>query len=249
MLSDQQFTRYLRQVSLPEVGESGQEKLLNQTILVIGCGGLGSAASLYLAGAGIGKIVLADGDKIELSNLPRQLTYTVEDVGKLKVDCLRQRLTALNPEVAIRTVNKPLRDEQLSIEISLADIVLDCTDNLKTRHAINSACVAQRKDLVSGSAIGWSGQVISFPFSNHINSGCYRCLYPFDELPETQRCSDSGVMGPVVGMIGLNQSLEAIKLTLGIAQENEAIKLFNGLMNSWQALSLAREHQCTVCAN
>lgn len=248
MLSDQQFIHYLRQLSLPEVGEQGQSDLLNKKILIVGCGGLGTAAALYLAGSGIGEIVIADGDKVERSNLARQLTYSTTDVGRLKVDALADRLNAVNPEVKITKVSTYLQGEQLSCMVRCANIVLDCSDNLSTRHEINRACVHNATDLISGSAIGWSGQLITFDFSQPKRIGCYRCLFPFDELPNAQRCSNSGVMGPVVGMIGVNQALEAIKLALGMRTSDQSIKLFDGLNNRWQSMSLCRDELCSVCS-
>ncbi|MGR5179189.1 HesA/MoeB/ThiF family protein [Vibrio parahaemolyticus] len=253
MVSDGQFRQYLRQISLPNVGESGQCKLFAANVLIVGCGGLGTAASMYLAGAGLGRLVIADDDVVEISNLPRQVTYHATDVGQEKVECLKASLQGQNPDIGVRGINKKLCGSQLSLEISMADIVLDCSDNLATRHAINAYCKQSNTDLVSGAAIGWNGQLSVFPFSTRQDIACYRCLYPFDEIKGSSRCSESSVMGPVVGMIGLYQALETIKLLAGVHQQVElpklpTLKLFDGLNGQWQTLQIARDKTCSVCA-
>lgn len=253
MVNDDQFKQYLRQISLPNIGETGQSKLLKSNVLMVGCGGLGTAASMYLVGAGIGSLVIADNDLVETSNLPRQVTYQAKDVGSAKVDCLKASLQQQNPDVRVRGINKKLSGNQLLLEITLADIVIDCSDNLATRHAINAYCKQSKTDLVSAAAIGWNGQLSVFPFSSTDDIACYRCLYPFDEIKGTSRCSESSVMGPVVGMMGLYQALETIKLLADVhpqvvQQTPPTLKLFDGLNGQWQTLQIAREQTCTVCS-
>ncbi|WP_112478771.1 HesA/MoeB/ThiF family protein [Vibrio variabilis] len=253
MVSDGQFKQYLRQISLPNMGEEGQSKLLKANVLVVGCGGLGTAASMYLAGAGVGCVVIADDDVVEVSNLPRQVTYHAKDIGIAKVECLKTSLQQQNPDVRVRSINKKLDGSQLLLEITLADVVVDCSDNLATRHAINAYCKQSDTDLVSAAAIGWNGQLSVFPFSSSLEIPCYRCLYPFDEIQGSSRCSESSVMGPLVGMMGLYQALETIKLVAGVhpqvtEQKPPTLKLFDGLNGQWQTLQIAREQTCTVCS-
>jgi sulfur carrier protein ThiS adenylyltransferase len=253
MVNDDQFKQYLRQISLPNIGEEGQSKLLKANVLIVGCGGLGTAASMYLAGAGVGCIAIADDDVVEMSNLPRQVTYHTKDIGIAKVECLKTSLQQQNPDVRVRSLNTKLDGNQLLLEITLADVVVDCSDNLATRHAINAYCKQSNTDLVSAAAIGWNGQLSVFPFSSSLEIACYRCLYPFDEIKGSSRCSESSVMGPVVGMMGLYQALETIKLLAGVhpqvsQQKPPTLKLFDGLNGQWQTLQIAREQTCTVCS-
>ncbi|MCL9777384.1 HesA/MoeB/ThiF family protein [Vibrio methylphosphonaticus] len=250
MVLDNQFQRYVRQISVPEIAERGQENLLSSHVLVIGCGGLGTAASLYLAGAGIGRLVIADQDIVERSNLPRQIAYREEDVGTPKVAALKQQLLERNEDVSIRTINTFLTGNQLKLEVSLADVVIDCSDNLATRHAINHACYETKTNLVSGAAIGWNGQLTVFSFVSQPSIPCYRCLYPFDDMSSPTDCSSSGVVGPVVGMIGIYSALEAIKIASGRIQSvSPTLKMFNGLNGQWQSLKLHHDPECKVCAS
>ena len=249
MLSDEQFTRYQRQVSLVEFGESGQEKLLKSHVLVIGCGGLGNAAALYLAASGIGKLVLIDDDIIESSNLQRQVAFQDDDIGQTKTQALANRIQKLNSDCTVRVLTKKADYQQLSLEVMLADAVLDCTDNFPSRQQINRACFRNQTPLISASAIGWNGQFVVFDFEHSRNSGCYRCLFPFDENVEGQRCSDFGIVGPVVGTMGNLQALAAIqKLVMGefIVPSHE-LKLFDGKTMNWQNLSMQKDVSCPVC--
>jgi sulfur carrier protein ThiS adenylyltransferase len=253
MVNDGQFKQYLRQISLPNIGEEGQSKLLNSNVLIVGCGGLGTAASMYLVGAGIGSVVIADNDVVETSNLPRQVTYHAKDVGFAKVECLKASLQQQNTDVRVRGINKKLSGNQLLLEISLADVVVDCSDNLATRHAINAYCKQSNTDLVSAAAIGWNGQLSVCPFSSALEIAWYRSVSPFEANKGSSRCSESSVMGPVVGMMGLYQALEAIKLLAGVhpqvaQQKPPTLKLFDGLNGQWQTLQIAREQACTVCS-
>ncbi|AIU68277.1 HesA/MoeB/ThiF family protein [Vibrio coralliilyticus] len=250
MLSDQDFLRYQRQISLPEIGESGQEKIIQSHVLIIGCGGLGSAASLYLAAAGVGRIVLVDDDDVDTSNLQRQIAYREDNLGKAKTEAMRQQLNQLNSGVQMRTIGKRLSASQLALEVMLADVVLDCTDNIQTRQLINLVCYQQSKPLVSAAAIGWQGQFAVFDYSSNKESGCYRCLYPFDELSKPSKCSENGIMGPVVGTLGNYQALATLqKLALGYFDFPVGqLHLFNGLKLNWQVMKIARDRQCSVCS-
>ncbi|MCG6228073.1 HesA/MoeB/ThiF family protein [Vibrio furnissii] len=247
MLSDEQFVRYQRQVALPDVGECGQHKLLNGRILIVGCGGLGTAAAQYLAAAGVGSLVIADDDCVELSNLHRQLAYRMAQLTLPKVAALAQTLASINPDGRVRTVQRRMAGSVLDLEVAHADIVLDCSDNLETRHAINAACFAARKPLIAGSAIGWEGQLVAFDFANQ-HQGCYRCLVPDDVTPTLGRCTDLGVMGPVVGSIGNLQALMAMQWLLQLNHfQSHQVMRFEGLNMQWQKWHLLNDPDCSVC--
>lgn len=247
MLSDKQFLRYQRQICLDEVGEQGQERLLNCCVLLIGCGGLGNAAALYLAAAGVGKLVLADDDLVEESNLARQIGFRTSHIGMAKVAALAESLAQLNPECQIRPVNRRMDRALLSLEVMMADLVLDCSDNWSTRHQINQVCYEQGIPLISGSAIGWQGQLIGFDFTQP-NSGCYACFAPQQDQ-SVQRCSEVGVMGPVVGTIGNLQALFALQTLLGVDNVPfSQLHRFDGRQLRWQQWQLMRDPDCPVCA-
>lgn len=252
MLTDKQFLRYQRQVALPEIAERGQERLTTSHALIIGCGGLGSAASLYLASAGVGKLVVVDDDVVDSSNLQRQIIYRERDLNVAKTEATLKQLGELNSMVQVRAINKRLDRAQLQLEVMLADVVLDCSDNISTRQMINQVCFEQSKPLISAAAIGWQGQFAVFDY--HLQGAderpCYRCLYPFDELPQTQKCSDTGVIGPVVGTLGNYQALAAIqKLATGkFYVETAKLHLFDGLKMEWQRVSFSKDKTCQVCA-
>ncbi|MDV6254187.1 thiazole biosynthesis adenylyltransferase ThiF [Vibrio sp. EA2] len=251
MLSDQEFIRYQRQISLPEVGESGQAKLGKSHVLIIGCGGLGSAASLYLAAAGVGKLVVVDDDHVDSSNLQRQVIYRERDINLMKTEATAQQLNGLNSQVQVRTLAKRLDKSQLQLEVMLADVVLDCSDNMPTRQLINQVCFEQNTPLISAAAIGWQGQFAVFDYSDEKHSsGCYRCLYPFDELKQGMKCSENGVVGPVVGTLGNYQALAAIqklatdKFHVACSQ----LHLFDGARMSWQTMIINKDRDCQVCS-
>ncbi len=249
-MNDQQFQRYQRQIMVPEVGEVGQQKLMASKILVVGCGGLGSAACLYLAAAGIGQLVVADGDCVESSNLQRQVIYRTSDIGLNKAQATAVQVKLLNPNCKVRAVQTFLAEEQLNLEVMLADVVLDCSDNFPTRQAVNRACHASGTTLVSGSAISWVGQLMSFDFKHQKNSACYRCVIPQQNDQAGLKCSGSGVIGPVVGMLGNLQALEAIKyLTANERFQPAVLNLFDGQTLSWQKFNLAKDQECPVCGN
>ena len=247
MLNDQQFLRYQRQIGLPEIGEEGQTRLRDAHVRIIGCGGLGSVASLYLAGGGVGRIVLVDDDCVDLSNLQRQIAYRQQNIGQAKVEALSQQLKQLNSELSLRCIATRMSESQLTLEVMLADVVLDCSDNLATRQLINQVCFKQKVSLVSGAAIGWQGQFAIYDYSS--KGGCYRCLYPFDELPDAKSCSQIGVMGPVVGVLGSYQALAALhKLTTGVFMTTTSqLHLFDGKGMCWQTVKIPKDHHCSVC--
>ncbi|MGF1680816.1 HesA/MoeB/ThiF family protein [Photobacterium minamisatsumaniensis] len=249
MLTDQEFLRYNRQIMLPEVGVQGQEQLTKAHVLLVGAGGLGSAAVLYLAGAGVGNLVIADDDEVDSSNLQRQVIYRDEHQGKSKAEMAAEQARSLNPYIRVRPVKARLADQRLAMEISLADVVLDCSDNLPTRHAVNKACFEANTPLISGAAIRWQGQLMAFDFRDG-RGPCYHCLFPWQEdaPQESQNCSNSGIAGPVVGMMGTMQALEAIKLVTGAGGVAfSALQQFDGLTMAWQKFNLATDSKCPVC--
>ncbi|MCW2488794.1 HesA/MoeB/ThiF family protein [Candidatus Symbiopectobacterium sp. NZEC127] len=245
VLSDQEFLRYSRQLLLEDIGPEGQEKLKKSRVLLVGMGGLGAPAALYLAAAGVGTLTIADDDQLHISNLQRQILYRTQDISRPKAMLAKQQLLALNPLTEVVTLTERLAGAALHHAVQQADLVLDCSDNMVTRHAVNAACVQQQTPLVSGSAVGFSGQllVLTPPYAH----GCYACLYP--EATEPQRnCRTAGVLGPVVGVIGTLQALEAIKLLAGLPSAlSGKLRLFDGKQQSWQTFQLSRSARCPVC--
>ncbi|WP_275097712.1 HesA/MoeB/ThiF family protein [Sedimenticola hydrogenitrophicus] len=244
-MNDDQLLRYSRQIMLPSIGIEGQEKLLQSRVVIFGLGGLGSPAAMYLAAAGIGELVLVDFDRVDLTNLQRQIIHTTGSIGQLKVDSARQTLRSLNPECRIETVSSRLEGEELEREIRRADLVIDGTDNFTTRFAINAACVAHRIPLVSGAAIRMEGQVSVF--TGQADEPCYRCLYgSAAEMDET--CSANGVLSPLVGIIGSVQALEAIKVLTGSGHALVGrLLVLDALEMQWRTLILKKDPACKTC--
>lgn len=246
-LNDNQLLRYSRQIMLPQIDIEGQQKLLAANVLIVGAGGLGSPASIYLAAAGIGNIAIYDNDVVDLSNLQRQIAHHTPDIGTDKVISTRQTLNKLNPDTKIRAVKQRLEGQQLELEVMQADVVLDCSDNFSTRFAINNACVKQQTPLVSGAAIRFEGQVAVFtPGKN--NSPCYNCLYTSDG-EELQNCATNGVIAPITGVIGSIQALEAMKLIMNIGETlTGRLLLLDGLTMEWNTMKLRKNPNCPTCS-
>jgi molybdopterin/thiamine biosynthesis adenylyltransferase len=237
--------RYARQVALADVGAEGQAKLGAARVLVVGLGGLGCPAALYLATSGIGRLVLNDFDRVDETNLPRQILYTPEDVGALKVDAARKRLLALNPDVNVALHAERLEGAALEAAVGDADVVLDGTDNFATRFAVNRACVARHVPLVSGAAVRVEGQVAVFP--NDGDGPCYACLYD-DEDEWLGDCQGNGVLAPVPGVIGTLMAEEALKLVLGWQSSlRNRLLLWDAKRGDWQSVALKRDPDCVVC--
>lgn len=246
MLTDSEILRYSRHLLLEDVGESGQKSLKNSKVLIIGMGGLGSPAAMYLAAAGVGRLVLSDFDQLDVSNLQRQIAYQTSDIGVDKVTLMQNRLQAINPESRVRTINKQMSSAQLSMELMMADLVLDCTDNMSSRQMINAACVNAKVPLIVGAAIRLEGQLMLFDHSQP-DAACYHCLFPSNE-EQVLNCSNSGVLGPVVGTIGTMQALEAIKYIVGLPSGiKNKLKLFDGKTLDWQTFSINKDPNCSVC--
>lgn len=246
-MEDQQLLRYSRQILMPQVGLDGQQKLLNAHVLIVGAGGLGSPAAMYLASAGVGHLTIADHDEVELSNLQRQILHDSAALGRAKVDSARERLAALNPETQVTPLHTRLDAAQLHELAQQADVVVDACDNFDTRFAVNAACVATGTPLVSGAAVRMEGQLSVF-IPGRPDSPCYRCLYrEGEELDQT--CTNNGVLAPIVGIIGSLQALETLKLLLGIGEPLcGRLLLFDGLYHEWRSVKLRRDAQCPVCA-
>lgn len=243
-MNDRDFMRYSRQILLDDIAIDGQQKLLASRVLIVGLGGLGSPAALYLAGAGVGTLVLADDDDIHLSNLQRQILFTTDDIARSKSQVAQQRLARLNPDINLLSLPQRLCGEALRHAVAQADIVLDCTDNMATRQEINAACVALDIPLITASAVGFGGQlmVLTPPWTQ----GCYRCLWP-DEVEPERNCRTAGIVGPVVGVMGTLQALEAIKLLSGMDTPGNELRLFDGKTSQWRSLALYRASGCPVC--
>ncbi|WP_337019328.1 thiazole biosynthesis adenylyltransferase ThiF [Leclercia sp. AS011] len=243
-MNDRDFMRYSRQILLEDIAIDGQQKLLASRVLLVGLGGLGAPAALYLAGAGIGTLALADDDEVHLSNLQRQILFTTDDIDQPKAQVTQRRLQQLNPDIRLIALQTRLEGKALQEEIARADVVLDCTDNMATRQAINAACVMLNTPLITASAVGFGGQmmVLTPPWAQ----GCYRCLWPEDDEPQ-RNCRTAGIVGPVVGVMGTLQALEAIKLLSGIETPRNALRLFDARAGSWRQLALQRASGCQVC--
>ena len=246
MMNDEQLLRYSRQIMLPSIGIEGQERLLQSRVLIIGLGGLGSPAALYLAAAGVGRLTLVDFDRVDLSNLQRQIIHRNDHIGMAKVESARMALQGINPDCRIHPIDHALEGDELQQEVARADLVIDGSDNFTTRFAVNDACVATRTPLVSGAAIRMEGQVAVF--SGRPGDPCYRCLYGGGaELDET--CSANGVLAPLVGIIGSIQALEAIKVLTGAGEPLIGrLLLLDALQMEWRTLRLKADPACPVCA-
>ncbi|MGE0624594.1 MAG: ThiF family adenylyltransferase [Pseudomonadales bacterium] len=246
-LTDTQLLRYSRQIMLPEVDVAGQERLLDATVLVVGLGGLGSPVALYLAAAGVGRLILSDDDDVDLSNLQRQIVHSAADVGSPKVESAARTLRALNPDVALELVPERLAGDRLADVVARATVVVDATDNFGTRFELNEACVAAGVPLVSGAAIRWEGQVAVFDPRDPA-SPCYRCLYESGD-DGALNCSENGVIAPLVGIIGTCQAMETVKLIAGVGETLTGIVLyFDGKRMEWRRLRLPKSPDCPVCA-
>ncbi len=247
-MNDEQLLRYSRQIMLPDLDIEGQEKLLAARVLILGLGGLGSPVAMYLAAAGVGHLVLVDDDQVDLSNLQRQIVHTTERIGQSKVASAAQAIAQLNPEVEVTCLNQRLDQKALEQQLAAVDLVLDCTDNFSTRFALNAACVASRTPLVSGAAIRMEGQVAVFD-SRRPESPCYRCLYEA-QSDENLSCAASGVLAPLVGVIGAMQALEALKLLVGFGTDLAGrLLLFDARHAQWRELKLTQDPDCPVCGN
>ena len=246
-MDDQQRLRYSRHLLLNEFGEEAQERLLAAHALVVGAGGLGSAALLYLASSGMGRITVCDGDRVDLTNLQRQVIHRQDSVGAPKAASAAATMRAINPEIRIEALEERASPERLMALVRGADVVLDCSDNFATRHALNRACVAAKRPLVSGAGIRFDGQVAVFDLRER-DAPCYNCLFAEDAEAEDVRCAVMGVFAPLVGVVGTFQAMEAIKLVAGVGETLAGrLLLFDALSSRWHDVRLARDPRCRVC--
>ena len=246
-MNDQQLLRYSRHILLQEIGIEGQQRLLAAKVLIIGLGGLGSPAALYLAASGVGRLILCDHDTVDFSNLQRQIIHRTSSVGQPKVDSARAALHDINPEV--ECIALPLRADEAQLRelVAQADVVLDCSDNFDTRYAVNRVCRELRKPLVSGAAIQFDGQVAVFDFRCD-NAACYNCLFPEDSQAAELRCATTGVFAPLVGIIGTLQAAEALKLLMGVERGlSGKLLTINALDMHIMRSTLSKDPACRAC--
>lgn len=245
-MDDKQLLRYSRHILLQQVGIEGQQKLLQSRVLIVGMGGLGSPAAMYLAASGVGHLVLVDHDQVDLTNLQRQIAHNTDAIGERKVDSAKRTLLALNPEIQITTINVRLDDSHLREKAELADAVVDGSDNFNTRFAVNRACIEQRTPLISGAVVRMEGQVTVFR-PDHPDSPCYRCLYKDTQEPE-MRCSEFGILAPIAGIIGSIQATETLKVLLDLGDTlTGRLLILNAETMEWRTTKLLRDPACPVC--
>jgi len=248
-MNDEQLLRYSRHLLLEEIDVVGQEKLLNAHVLVIGAGGLGSAAAPYLAAAGVGHITMVDHDSVELTNLQRQIMHAESSIGKSKVGSGKEFLRGLNSTIQIETIQAKATSSLLDELLPSVDVVLDCTDNFSTRHLINAACVKNKTPLVSGSALKFDGQVSVFD-SRNSKSPCYACIFSPDEQFEEVSCSSMGIFSPLVGIIGAIQAAQALQVLIGFGEPLVGrMLLWNGRTTQIDEISISRNNECSVCGS
>jgi adenylyltransferase/sulfurtransferase len=244
-MKDEELLRYSRQIMLPQVDITGQQKLVDSTMLIIGMGGLGSPSAFYLAATGVGHLILADFDRVELSNLQRQIIHSTQDIGRDKVDSAKEKLLALNPNIKITTV-KELSADSLTSLVSQADVVLDGTDNFKSRFAINKVCVESKKPLVSAAVIRFEGQLSTFK-GYEADQPCYQCLYS-EQGSDRENCVENGVLAPVVGVLGTLQALQAVKILLNLGEQLcGELMLIDALDLSFRKVKISKDTHCPVC--
>lgn len=246
-LNDEKLLRYSRHILLNEIGIDGQARIQHSKVLIVGAGGLGCPAALYLACAGVGQLVIADPDQVELTNLQRQILYNTNDLGQFKADSAGLKLNQANPEVNVVTLNTYLMANQLNKEISQVDLVLDCSDNFKTRYQINQFCIEQRKPLISGSAIRFQGQLACFNFEK--NQACYQCLFPNQEASSDEdHCATMGVLAPLTGIIGTLQACEALKHLgqFGAPLFSKLLR-YDALTGQFKQSLISQDPQCPAC--
>ena len=248
-MNDAQLLRYSRHILLDEIGIEGQEALLSARVLMVGAGGLGSAAGLYLGSAGVGHLTVVDHDVVDETNLQRQVAHTLERVGQPKAESLREAIAHINPDAVVRPILHRADAQALHTWVADADVVLDCTDNFATRHAINRACFALGKPLVSGAAIRLDGQLSVYD-PRHAKSPCYACVFPDTSGVEETRCATMGVFAPLVGIIGSMQAAEALKLASGMGSSMAGrLLMLDGRRMEWTDIRLPRQATCPVCAS
>ncbi len=239
--------RYARHIGLPQIGETGQQALLDAHALIVGMGGLGSPAALYLTAAGVGKLTICDYDQVDISNLQRQVLHTTADIGLLKTESATASLKAINPDVELQNIDYFADDMELTSLAKSADVILDCTDNFESRFGLNRISRNTLTPLVSGAAIRWEGQVTAFDPRNP-DSPCYHCLYPKEDLQDAS-CAMEGVVAPLVGVIGTMQAQATINLLLGHDSLVGKVLLYDAMALDWHNITLKPNPNCLLCGN
>jgi adenylyltransferase/sulfurtransferase len=247
MMNDEQLLRYSRHIFLDDFDVAGQEALLQASVLIIGAGGLGCPAAMYLASSGVGYIILADDDHVDSSNLQRQIGHTEQRVNQAKVESLKQALQAINSEAKVDVLEKRLNFDELLEILQKVNVVLDCSDNFASRFLLNKAAFHAKTPLVSAAAIRSEGQLITFDF-REVNSPCYRCLYSDGDQADAPNCSETGVLAPVVGIVGSMQALEAIKVISSFGELQQKLKVMDFKYNQTRELNLKKDNACPVCS-
>jgi molybdopterin/thiamine biosynthesis adenylyltransferase len=246
-MNDEQLLRYSRHILLPQIGITGQESLIRSHVLIIGAGGLGSPAAMYLAASGVGKLTICDSDAVDLTNLQRQIVHGTDRIGANKASSAQKTLARINPEVTAIALDERVDENRLQELAVDADVVVDASDNFSTRYAINRACIILKKPLVSGAAVRFDGQVSVFDF-RHPDSPCYHCLFPESGDDQDMRCAVMGVFAPLVGIIGCMQATETLKILLKIGQTlNGRLLMLDGLIMEWRSTKLNKDPSCKVC--
>lgn len=250
-MNDNQLLRYSRHMLLPQIGYEGQEKLVNSHALIVGAGGLGSPAALYLAASGVGTLTICDFDAVDLSNLQRQIIHSMARVGMNKAQSAKQAIAEINPDISVHAIEEKVDEASLAALVEKADVVLDCSDNFATRYSLNRLCVALNKPLVSGAAIGFEGQITVYDMRNS-NSPCYHCLFPdsseISGEDNAMRCASHGVFAPLVGIVGTTQAAEALKLLMDIGESLQGrLLLLDALSMEWRTIKLNPDPACRVC--
>ena len=244
-MRDEELLRYSRQIALPEVDIEGQKRINESRAFIIGLGGLGTVVSSYLCRMGVGNIILCDYDKIDISNLHRQILFNSEDIGFQKTKVTKKKLNLINPDVAVEIIQDKLDKKKLNLYLNKQTIVVDATDNFRTRYAINEICFKYKKPLISGSAIGWKGQLLVLDFRKK-DSPCYQCLYGSNMVDE-ESCSELGILPPIAGFIGSLQAMEVIKLILKKDNSSYSLMEFDGKSNEIRKFNVNRDPRCKVC--
>ena len=246
-MNDDQLLRYSRHILLDEIGIEGQQQLLTSHVLIIGAGGLGCPAALYLGSAGVGRITIIADERVDATNLQRQIAHTTAGIGLLKVDSIRAAVAAINADVEVVCVAQRANDALLEVLVQQADVVLDCSDNFATRHAINRACVTHHKPLVSGAAMRFDGQIAVYD-ARRADSPCYACVFPATEQAAETNCASLGVFAPLVGVVGAVQAAEALKLLCGVGEPlTGRLLMLDGKHMQWSEMALSRSESCMVC--
>ncbi|GLX77690.1 molybdopterin biosynthesis protein MoeB [Thalassotalea insulae] len=248
MLTSNEQLRYSRQIMLDKIGVAGQMKLRNATVLIVGMGGLGNPVAMYLTAAGVGKLIIADGDKVDITNLQRQVLFGEQDVSENKAQQAADKLAHNNGDVTIEVVDEMLDQELAQYYIPLADVVVDCTDNITSRYLVNRLCVEHQVPFVVGAATGFDGQQLVID-PRQPDSACYHCLFPASEKAPANNCQTVGIIGPVLAIIAGMQALQTIKLLTEIPVSYNQLNLYDGLHNQWQQFSLSKQAKCEVCGS